>query len=338
MTNPLADRMEPEAPAPEPWATRLIDDLDEAARLLRDGGVVAFPTETVYGLGARFDDPAAIRHVFAAKHRPADNPLIVHLSDVDQLPIVARHVPTSALELLHAFAPGPLTVVVPRGAAVDSLVTAGHDTVAVRIPAEPTARALIRAVGAPLVAPSANRSGRPSPTRWEDVWEDLAGRIDGVLRGRISELGLESTVVDCSVDPPIVLRLGALPLEELQRVQPAIRLAGAMDLAAGRSPGLRHRHYSPRAKVIPVEAFEALPATDASGMCLVLSPPADPHWSTRFADVRVFSGADEYARGLYAAFREADARGLLRVYCVMPPADGVGRAIRDRLARASESG
>jgi L-threonylcarbamoyladenylate synthase len=314
-----------------------LDDVSAAAALLRAGGLVAFPTETVYGLGARFDRPAAIAAVFAAKDRPPDNPLIVHCDSLDQLHRVAAEVPRSAMVLLDAFAPGPLTVVVPRNRSIDRMVTAGHDTVAVRIPAEPIARALIATVGHPLVAPSANRSGRPSPTHWQAVWQDLAGRIDGILRGEVPRYGLESTVVDCTTDPPVVLRCGALPLETIQQVLPQTRLAHADDLTAGRSPGVRHRHYSPRAIVVPFGAESELPADDRHALCLAVAPPGAWRLDARFGLAIAYADLAAYAQGLYAAFRDADDRGFTRIYCQWAPSAGVGRAINDRLERAAQA-
>lgn len=221
-----------------------------AAEVLRRGGLVAFPTETVYGLGADAFNAAAVRRIFAAKGRPADNPLIVHIASPDGItPELVSEWPPAAAALARAFWPGPLTLVVRAGHRVPAVVTAGLPTVAVRCPAHDVARALIEASGRPVAAPSANRSGRPSATRAEDVWEDLAGRIDVLLDAGPAPVGVESTVVDVSGPRPRLLRPGGVPLEDLEAVlgEP---VEGATDLAPGEpppSPGMKYRHYAPRA-------------------------------------------------------------------------------------------
>lgn len=224
--------------------------IQRAAAVLRRGGLVAFPTETVYGLGADAFNAEAVRRIFAAKGRPADNPLIVHVaSPADITPDLVTEWPRAAAALARAFWPGPLTLVVPAGPRVPAVVTAGLPTVGVRCPAHEVARALIEAAGRPVAAPSANRSGRPSATRAEDVWEDLAGRIDVLLDAGPAPVGVESTVVDVSGPRPRLLRPGGVPPEDLEAVlgQPVERAA---ELAPGEpppSPGMKYRHYAPRA-------------------------------------------------------------------------------------------
>jgi len=232
-----------------------IDDekLLPAAEALRRGQLVAFPTETVYGLGADANDPAAVARIFAAKGRPPDNPLIVHLADPDQLGSVARQIPPLALRLLEAFAPGPLTLVLPRSSHVPDIVTAGLDTVAVRFPAHPVARRLLQLARVPIAAPSANRSGRPSPTRAWHVLEDLGDRIPFLIDGGPCEYGLESTVLDLSTGKPVILRPGSITAEDIASVAglpvSAVLPDRSDGSAAPRAPGMKYRHYAPRARV-----------------------------------------------------------------------------------------
>ncbi len=295
-----------------------------AAAMLRRGGLAAFPTETVYGLGAVASDARAVAAVFAAKGRPADNPLIVHVSDTRDVDALAD-VPDVARALLAAFAPGPITLVLPLRAALPAAVTAGRATVAVRIPDYETARDLIRVVGAPLVAPSANRSGRPSPTTCQAVRDDLDGRIDAVLEGAPTRVGIESTVVDVTGDVPVVLRPGSVTLADLQRVAPDTREATGAD-DAGRSPGTRHRHYAPRARVRIVDAPD--PAPDAAWIGLGAPPRG-------YGLTEACTTVDGYARAAFDLFRRADALGLARIDTQAVPDHGLGRALMDRLRRAA---
>ena len=307
--------------------TLLTTSVAEAAAVLRRGGTVAFPTETVYGLGASALDADAVAAVFRAKGRPADNPLIVHLADAADADALAV-VTDAAARLLAAFAPGPLSLVLRQRGRLPAAVTAGLDTVAVRVPGDETARALLRAAGVPLVAPSANRSGRPSPTTWEAARDDLGGRIDAVLQGPPAEVGLESTVADATGPVPVVLRPGAVSLEALRAVVPAtVALAALADDARARSPGLRHRHYAPAARVRLVERG-GQPGADAA--YIGLDPPAPG-----YGRVAVCPDVEAYARLLFSFFREADAAGLRRIDAQAVPDTGLGWALMDRLRRAA---
>ena len=224
-------------------------DIARAADCLRRGGLVAFPTETVYGLGVHALDPAAVRRLFDAKSRPANDPLIVHVDAIDRIHDLVLHVPETAVALAARFWPGPLTLVLPRSRRVPDEVTAGLNTVAVRVPAHPVARALLAAAAIPIAAPSANLFSRPSPTRASHVLDDLNGRIDLVLDGGATEVGVESTVLDLSGDVPAILRPGAVSLEMLQAILPRVeqRRPSESGRSAMPSPGMLERHYSPRA-------------------------------------------------------------------------------------------
>ena len=231
----------------------------QAGQCLAQGGIVAFPTETVYGLGASAFQPQAVQEIFRLKGRPADNPLIVHLLSADQLGPVTASIPDLFWPLYQAFSPGPLTYVMPRGPEISDLVTAGLDTVAVRFPSQPAARALLEMAGVPVVAPSANLSGRPSPTRARHVLDDFAGRIPYVIDDGPSDVGLESTVLDLISDPPRILRPGKVTAEAILektgiRVIPWQEAARQGDLTRPASPGMKYRHYAPRAQVSIVEA------------------------------------------------------------------------------------
>lgn len=284
------------------------------------------PTETVYGLAALAYDADAVRRVFEAKGRPSDNPLIVHLGEAAEADEVA-HVTALGGDLLRAFAPGPLTVVLPARPGLPPAVTAGLGTVAVRVPSAPLARAVLRSTG-PLVAPSANRSGRPSPTTWEAAAEDLDGRVDAILQGPPTTVGLESTVVDATGDVPLVLRPGAVTLDALEAQFPASRAVAAGAEQTRRSPGTRHRHYAPRAQVYLVAPGDASPSGDAAW--IGLSPPP-----SGYALAMVCPDVEAYARQLFDAFRRADAAQLSRIDAEAVPEVGLGVAVMDRLRRAA---
>lgn len=225
-----------------------------AADAIRGGGTVAFPTETVYGLGADALNPDAVRAVFKAKGRPADNPLIVHIAEMDDLRVLAKRPPKKAYELIKSFWPGPLTIILRRKAVVPDIVTGGLDTVALRMPDNKIALSLIKKSGVPLVAPSANLSGKPSPTKAADVAADLLGKVDVIIDGGKARIGIESTVIDMTTIPPTLLRPGGLPVEEIEMVIGPVRRLSASDKNfPARSPGMKYRHYAPRANMVIVE-------------------------------------------------------------------------------------
>lgn len=302
-----------------------------AAQILRRGQAVAFPTETVYGLGASAFDEAAIRRIYEAKGRPSDNPLIAHIASLDQLPLLARRVTPSARKLIARFFPGPLTVILPKRPEVPDLATAGLDTIGIRMPAHAVAREFLLACGVPVVAPSANRSGRPSPTTWSAVREDLDGRIACILQGGPADVGLESTVVDCTGSVPVVLRAGAVTLEMLREVVKSARLHRPRRNEKARSPGMKHRHYAPQAKVVIVDS-----PGDAgrSGRTAYIGLGPRRH-ASGFGLASFCRDTEQYARGLFRFFRTCDARGLETIYCQSVGGGGLATALMDRLRRAA---
>jgi len=310
--------------------TILTNSAEEAAAILNRGGVVAFPTETVYGLGAGICHQEAIRQVFRAKGRPGDNPLIVHISHVIQLANVANEVNFDAQKLIEHFFPGPLTLVLNKNHCVPETVTAGLQTVGIRCPLNPVAREFLRLAHCPVAAPSANLSGLPSATSWEAVYEDLEGKIDCVLCGTPSAIGLESTIVDCSGSHPLLLRAGAITLEQLQAIVPAIVTQATTDKEAPpKSPGLKYPHYAPKAAIILYHPNENM---DIAPLSAYIGQSEPPQGVSLF---KLCESLEEYGRELFSFFRHCDAEGIRHIYCEQPPVQGLGRAIRDRLERAA---
>lgn len=321
--------------------------IQEAARVIQNGGRVAFPTETVYGLGANALDHDSVAAIFAAKGRPADNPLIVHVADPATVDLLAAEVTPLARRLMAACWPGPLTLVLQKSEMVPEATTAGLDSVAVRMPDHPVAGALLRAAGVPIAAPSANRSGHPSPTTAAHVLADLDGRIEMVLDAGPCRVGLESTVVDARGRRPVILRPGAVTETRLRDLGDPPRTG---DLAGGepiRSPGTRHRHYAPRALVELHEGADAIGRISARyqeavragrRVHVVLSTEGAARWPNARQDVIVVAPRDDHAawaERLYGLLWDADARGdeLLLVEGIEP--EGLGVAVLDRLRRAA---
>jgi L-threonylcarbamoyladenylate synthase len=310
------------------------------AQVIRAGGLVAFPTETVYGLGADALSDSAVARIFEAKERPRGNPLIVHLAGAAALESVAARVPPRAREAAARFWPGPLTLVLPRAGVVPLITTGGLETVAARVPSHPVARALIEASGRPIAAPSANRSGRPSPTRAEHVREDLDGRIELILDGGPTPVGVESTVLDMTTEPPTLLRPGGVTLEQLRDCLGEVAvLAGDDEEAAGRSPGLRYRHYAPRAQVIVIEpgAGERVVAPWLeAGRPVALMAQRPVSLDRPGLTVRTMpSDLGAYARDLFAVLRQLDSTGVEGIFVEAVPPEGLGLTIMDRLRRAA---
>lgn len=310
--------------------TLLTNSAAAAAAIIRDGGTVAFPTETVYGLGANVFDEKAVAKIFEAKMRPADNPLIAHVGELAQIRLLAREITPNARRFIEAFFPAPLTLVLPKTEKVPLAATAGLDTIGVRMPENALAQEFLRLCEVPVVAPSANLSGKPSPTDWRAVYEDLNGRIDCILQGEATQIGLESTVVDCTGSVPLVLRFGAVSLEELQEIVPATRAYQVKKGEAVRSPGLKHRHYSPRAQVVLISGF-GFQAANRSAF-IGLHEPAGA-----FELTKVCVSPEEYAHEVFAFFRRCDHAGIDAIYCERVEEKGIGAALMDRLRRAAEN-
>ncbi len=335
--------------------TQLLPATDEslalAARLLREGQLVAFPTETVYGLGAHALDSEAVLGIFSAKGRPADNPLIVHIHDRRELDAICE-VNDPALRLMDAFWPGPLTIILPRKSAVPDAVTARLDTVAVRMPSHPVAMALLKACNLPIAAPSANRSGKPSPTAARHVFEDMDGRIPLIIDGGESDVGLESTVISLAGAKPCILRPGGVTQAMLEAVIGEVDLAGSIlrPLEKGEkalSPGMMYKHYSPDGQVTLIEGEESAVVealrrlhAHAAGeghracvMCFTEHVEAlrdcHPH------DIGSKDDPSEVAHRLFATLRALDEEKMDVIFSEVVPPEGVGLAVMNRLGRAA---
>ena len=294
-------------------------DIRQAATLLRDGGVIGMPTETVYGLAALASNEEAVRRVFDIKGRPYDHPLIVHLSPTEDLSQWG-HFNSDATALAQAFWPGPLTLLVPRTARVPDWVTGGRDTVAIRVPHHPVAESLLELVADGVVAPSANLFGKVSPTEAKHVFNDLGKLVDYILDGGPSEHGVESTIVEC-IDTPTILRPGSISKDDIEAV---LHISMQADTGESRAPGMLTSHYAPNARVVLVETIEELRNQTSE---LSIS-------GTRCISLH-FDSVQEYAFRLYASLRQADETGVDVVVALLPPDQGLGVAIRDRLRKAS---
>ncbi len=310
--------------------TNLTEDPEEAAVFVRNGGIVAFPTETVYGLGGSVFDERPIRSIFAAKERPADNPLIAHISRIEQIHDLAVVIPETAQKLIHSFFPGPLTIIFKRKPEVPAIVSAGLDTIAIRMPRLPEAIAFIEYCGVPVAAPSANRSGRPSPTSWQDVYTDLKGRIPCILKGGLSEVGIESTVVDCSEEVPRLLRAGGISLERLQVVVPEITLTHLPKDGVVRSPGMKYRHYAPAAKVHLTDDGNKVPVRPDCAYIGIETHPLPEQLGLHLSCQTI----EEYAHELFRFFRRCDRAGIQHIYCESLEKKGLGLALMDRIEKA----
>ena len=306
---------------------------------------MAFPTETVYGLGADATSDEAVARIFAAKGRPADNPLIVHIGRVEQLPQVAAEISETARALMDAFWPGALTVILPKQAGLSQLVTAGLDSVGVRLPSDPVALKLLQAVNLPIAAPSANVSGRPSPTTADHVAEDLDGKVAGIVDGDKAEIGLESTVIDCTVTPPIILRPGGVTREEIEAVIGLVDTAQPEvgETKAPKSPGMKYTHYAPKAPMSIVKGdpdfFQSvITNAQAAGKRVGVLVTQESRHAYR-ADVVLTCGnrqdASSIARELYHVLREFDRQDVDVIYGESFDEAGLGAAIMNRLRKAS---
>ena len=328
--------------------TRLLTghDIPAAAAILREGGLLGIPTETVYGLGADGLNAEAVRHIFEAKGRPQDNPLILHIPDASWLSRYCHDVPASAYALAERFWPGPLTMILPRREIVPDAVTCGLDTVGVRCPDHPVTLEIIRAAAVPVAAPSGNRSGRPSPTCARHMLEDMEGRIDAIVDGGPCGVGVESTIIDLTVTPPRLLRPGGLPLEELREMlgEIAVDKAVLSPLAAGekpRAPGMKYRHYAPKAPVTVVTG-------PGEGTARYIRERAGEHTGVicfdEFAEafpncvvepIGSYADKAEQARRVFEALRAFDGTAVTAIYAQCPGDAGLGLAVANRLKKAA---
>lgn len=335
--------------------TRILAPTEEAvalaARILGEGGLVGLPTETVYGLGANALDEAAVRAIFAAKGRPADNPLIVHVPDsASAAPLC--HISDAARALMERFCPGPLTLLMPKKPCVPDVVNAGLPSVAVRIPSHPVAQRVLRACGVPVAAPSANTSGKPSPTTALHVYHDLKGKLPLILDGGECQVGLESTVVDMTGDIPTVLRPGGVTPEMLLTVLPEVRVADSVlrPLRQGEralSPGMRYRHYAPGGQLTLVKGsrenvralclamYREAVAAGRSARILAFEEHLSDYAGAQALSIGSLERPETVAHRLFHVLRQMDEEGVEALTCEVLPAEGIGLAIMNRLSRAA---
>ena len=318
-------------------------DIEAAGEILRRGGLAAIPTETVYGLAGNALDPAVSARIYAVKGRPSDNPLIVHISALEELPPLVAEIPEAAEKLAAAFWPGPLTIIMKKSALVPKETTGGLGTVAVRMPSHPAARAIIRAAGVPLAAPSANLSGLPSPSAFEHVCDDLMGRVEAIVDGGDCAVGLESTVITVVGDVPRVLRPGGVSVEQLRAVLGRVEVDRAVlekpaENARVASPGMKYKHYAPKAEITIVDAaFEdyARFVNAQAGAVALCFQGEEPRLSVPCVPFGRAEDALSQAHDLFAALHRLDAVGAKTVYARMPRRNGVGLAVYNRLIRAA---
>lgn len=330
------------------------ESLKKPAEILRQGGLVAFPTETVYGLGANALSEEAAGKIYAAKGRPSDNPLIVHIADFEALPPLVSAIPEAGKKLMEAFWPGPLTLIFPKSSLVPGTTTGGLDTVAVRMPADKTARALIRLSGVPVAAPSANTSGRPSPTTADHVWQDMNGRIEMIVDGGPVGIGVESTIIDVSGEEPMILRPGAVTQEmafqvlgRRIRLDPAITEGPVKADIRPKAPGMKYKHYAPKAELTLVEGEERLVALtinrlvkerlsegfSAGIICTDETMGEYPAGMVKSIGLR--KKEETIAHNLYGVLRDFDDQGVDYIYSESFSRDHLGQAIMNRLIKAA---
>lgn len=330
-----------------------MDKLKFAAEVLKRGGLVAFPTETVYGLGADALNEQAVKSIFYAKGRPSDNPLIVHIADMLPLKDIVREIPAAASKVMETFWPGPITLVMKKSGIIPDVITAGLDTVAVRMPSHPVALALIKLSGIPIAAPSANTSGRPSPTCAKHVIEDLFGKVDVIIDAGSTEVGLESTVLDVTADPPMILRPGGVTKEQLQKLfgtvsaDPASVEKGIKSDVTPRSPGMKYKHYSPKADVMVFEGELGKVvgkinevAADFIKQGETVGVLATDQTKTQYHTQNVISMGDRQnpetiASSLFYALREFDEAGVDIILAEAVERKGIGLAVMNRMNKAA---
>lgn len=329
------------------------DVLRQAAKFILEGGIVAFPTETVYGLGANALNPYAVKKIFQAKGRPQDNPLIVHISDFDEVYKYVEFVPDKAKILMERFWPGPMTLILKKKDIIPDVITAGLDSVGIRMPDHPVARAFIRTCGVPIAAPSANISGKPSPTRAEHVFEDLNDKIDAIIDGGPCDVGLESTVIDVTGRIPFILRPGGITWEQIKdavgevAIDPAVKGDAVRGDFKPKAPGMKYKHYSPEAEVYivkgkvedVVDEINRLAEKDLSeGKKVGIMATAQTHKMYKCGNVMVVGDRKDtlsIARNLFEALREFDRERMDIIYAEAVDEKGLGFAIMNRLVKAA---
>jgi L-threonylcarbamoyladenylate synthase len=320
----------------------------KAAEIIKKGGLVAFPTETVYGLGADALNPWAVRRIYAAKGRPVDNPLIVHVADKDQIYRLTKKLPEKAEDLIRKFFPGPLTIVLDKKEVIPDETTAGLHTVAIRMPSHRIALALIKESGTPIAAPSANKAGRPSPTKAQHVLEDLNEEVDLIIDGGATEVGLESTVVDLTVKPPQILRPGGVTIEMLREVCGRFQIHPAVshqlsEKEIAKSPGMKYRHYAPKASLTVIvgkeddvqeKIIELIHNFNMKGLKIGVATTTDKKYRTDHLE-NLGESKEEIAKGLFDVFRKFDKAGVDVILAEGVDEEGLGLAIMNRLKKAS---
>lgn len=319
------------------------NSIQTAAEILKNGGLVAIPTETVYGLAANALDSEAVKKIFIAKGRPNDNPLIVHISSLEEIEPLVEAVDPRVYDLAEKYWPGPLTVIMKKSDLVPDEVSAGLDTVALRMPSHECARAIIKAAGVPLAAPSANASGKPSPTKASHVIEDLDGKIDAIVDGGESDVGVESTVVTLATDPPTLLRPGGITPEQLEEVLGEIQISSAVfeKLKEGekvQSPGMKYKHYAPSAQVTIIrgsfEQYKKFLLAQKDTVCAVCFE-GEGRYFEKYIEYGRENDDESQAHSIFDALREVDAMGCKRAFVRCPLSSGVGLAVYNRLLRSA---
>lgn len=320
--------------------------LSEAGEIIRNGGLIAFPTETVYGLGASVFDKRAVKKIYAAKGRPSDNPLIVHISDKAQIKELASEITPTAQKLIDSFMPGPFTVILKKNDCIPDAVTAGLDTVGIRFPENELAVKFIAAAGVPIAAPSANLSGKPSPTKAIHVINDMTGRIEGIIDGGTCNVGVESTIVDASGDVPVLLRPGGITIEMLRAVVPETTINKHVLSSVGENekplcPGMKYKHYAPNAEVVVVEGEKAAVQNKIKELLKENSDKVTgvlTMYNSAYDNAVILSaGTDNktYARMLFSALRSFDELGVELVFAEFCEQDGYGLAVKNRLYKSA---
>ena len=329
-----------------------LDKVRYAAGVLRKGGLVAFPTETVYGLGANAMDTAAVAKIFEAKGRPSDNPLIVHIADIKSLSELAVGSFTGVSPLMERFWPGPLTLVMNKSQKVPSVITAGLDTVAIRVPSHPIALALIKEAGIPVAAPSANTSGKPSPTSAAHVIEDLTGKVDIIIDGGTADVGLESTVLDVTEKPAVILRPGGITPEQLREVLGEVNIDPALvknqtEEFIPRAPGMKYTHYSPKAEVIIVEGSMSAVVQQINTLAqcqmskgvrvgiLTTEQTRSMYPQGEIICMGDRDNPETIAANLFSSLREFDSRGVELILAEAVDSSGIGLAVMNRMNKAA---